>query len=116
MRKPSSFALPLLLSTALLASACPAPGEGEKAEAGYATCAPVLEALENFHADAGSYPAALEELVPRYLTELPGEVNGYPLEYRRAQESFSLEFRYEGPGMNVCAFTPEAQWRCHGYY
>ena len=40
----------------------------------------------------------------------------YPLEYSADGMSYKLRFRYVGPGMNVCVYTPEEKWRCSGYY
>ncbi len=92
------------------------PGEGAKAERGYAASAPVIAALEAYHAQHSEYPAALTDLVPDFLPAAPGPVNDYPLEYRLTDTSYSLEFSYTGPGMNHCAYTPEAGWDCYGFY
>src|SRR5262245_24538693 len=88
----------------------PPPGVGEKAERGYQTCQPIIEALEAYQTQEGGYPATLEELRPRYVDEIPEEVNGYPLEYRKTEDGYSLEFSYEGPGMNHCTYTPAKGW------
>jgi hypothetical protein len=45
-------------------------------------------ALEKFRAATGEYPAALEELVPAYLPEVPVDPwSGGPLVYRRIEET-----------------------------
>jgi hypothetical protein len=32
-------------------------------------------------------------------------------------DSYDLEFRYVGPGMNYCHYSPtSADWKCGGYY
>jgi hypothetical protein len=94
----------------------PPPGEGAKAENGYQVCGPVIKALSEYHVAEGEYPSTLESLRPAYLADVPSEVNGFPILYRTTQDSYSLEFRYTGPGMNVCTYTPENDWYCYGYY
>ena len=92
------------------------PGQGPRAQAGYAAAAPVIAALDQYHQAHGSYPATLSALVPEQLPALPGVVNGYPLEYQAAAGSYSLAFSYTGPGMNHCTYTPGTLWQCNGYY
>ena len=92
------------------------PGQGPRAEAGYAAARPVIEALEAYHQAHGSYPETLARLVPEQLSALPGEVNGYPIGYQAQNNSYILDFSYTGPGMNHCTYTPETKWKCYGYY
>jgi len=92
------------------------PGQGARAEQGYQVCEPVIIALNKYHETHGDYPIALETLIPDYLGQVPKEVNGYPIEYTKTESGYSLQFSYEGPGMNYCTYTPEKQWDCHGYY
>lgn len=114
----------LILFVALLAlAACnlstateEPPGVGEKAERGYSVCRPIVDALEQFRAENDAYPETLAELVPKYLPEVPTEVNDQPINYIKSAESFSLSFHYIGPGMNTCRYTPEDQWKCSGAY
>lgn len=94
----------------------PPPGEGAKAENGYQVCAPIIKALGEYYMAEGKYPQLLASLNPDYMIDVPGEVNGFPILYQRQQESYSLEFRYAGPGMNICTYTPENDWHCYGYY
>ena len=89
------------------------PGEGLQAQRGYDACEPVIAALEQYYADHEDYRAALDELSPAYLEEIPQEANGFPIEYERTAESYTLEFSYLGPGMNRCTYTPEAGWDCY---
>lgn len=114
----------LLLSAAVCAGAGywvwatfigPPPGVGPKAEQGYRDCAPVIDALGRFQAEHGAYPETLEELVPAFLPELP-QSPGLEYAYRAQTPGYQLEFRYVGPGMNICRYTPEAGWDCEGYY
>lgn len=102
----------------VLLAACTPPGEGPKAEAGYAASEPVIAALEAYQADHGHYPETLTELVGDYLDEEPEEVNDYPLEYEALEDgqSYRLTFRYTGPGMNECHISPGSDWSCSGYY
>jgi hypothetical protein len=94
----------------------PPPGKGAKAENGYQVCGPTIKALSEYHMAEGEYPQTLKSLSPAYLADVPSEVNGFPILYQTTLESYSLEFRYTGPGMNVCTYTPESNWHCYGYY
>jgi len=111
------LALSVVLTTCGLA-----PGEGPKAERGYQRAAPVIEALQSYHADHGAYPDSLPQLVPDYLAAdalaLPEhEQERYPLEYRVEAGIYALTFRYVGPGVNECTFRPDGNgWKCSGYY
>jgi len=105
----------------LLLGACPGPGPGAgpKAERGYTAATPVIAALERHSELHGAYPDSLPQLVPALLSaaalEPPNE--GYPLLYRRTETGYELRFRYSGPGMNHCTWTPESRaWKCSGYY
>jgi len=106
----------------LFVSACsllqndPAPGVGEKAEAGYAACEPILAALERYKFERGEYPESLTALTPDYLTEVPTRVNDQDLQYSKAGASYSLSFHYLGPGMNTCTYTPKDGWKCSGAF
>lgn len=94
----------------------PPPGEGRKAERGYAAAAPVIDALAAYHAGRQDYPVSLDELVPDYLPAIPQPEEMPPLSYVRTEQSYELAFQYVGPGMNRCTYTPEAKWDCMGYY
>ncbi len=108
-----------MVSISLLA--CTSPGEGAKAERGYQRSDPVIAALAEFHEDRGQYPDSLTELVPDYLRadalETPSAPQeNYPLEYRRLDHSYELSFRYAGPGMNRCTYSPLSDWQCRGWF
>jgi hypothetical protein len=98
------------------------PGKGPKAERGYQRSAPIIAALERYRAERGQYPDSLRMLVPRYLPERALRVpdhpqEHYPLQYQRTATGFELTFRYVGPGMNECTYTPVAKkWDCGGYF
>lgn len=108
----------IVLLLLILLAGCEKPGEGKRAEAGFAACEPLIAALEEYHDDYGAYPEALADLEPDYLADVPEEVNGYPIEYDRQPEAgtYALTTRYERPGMNICIYTSEGGWNCHGYY
>ncbi len=95
---------------------CPQPGEGGDAERGYDACRPIIEALARHHTDLSHYPEELAVLIPAYLSEIPASVNDYPIEYKRTETSYQLEFSYVGPGMNHCRYAPETDWVCRGYF
>jgi hypothetical protein len=107
-----------LVVCSLALAACEKPGEGAKAEAGYRHCGLIIAALARYHAQADRYPATLDELVPTYLDKLPAAPAGIELAYGATQSGagFDLTFKYAGPGMNICTYTPRDAWRCHGYY
>jgi hypothetical protein len=88
----------------------PPPGEGPKAERLFKEAAPIIDALEQYRSERGSYPKMIGELIPRYLHEMPSETFSYAPE----NESYILAFRYEGPGINSCVFSPGKGWHCTG--
>ena len=94
----------------------PPPGIGPTADAGYRACAPLIEALAAYQTRQGGYPEALAGLVPDFLAEVPPPPAHIEIDYHRTGTSYQLQFRYAGPGMNICTYTPEAGWDCHGYY
>jgi hypothetical protein len=105
----------------LLLAACPGPGPGSgpKAERGYAAATPVIAALERHRELNGAYPDSLPQLVPDLLRAeaLDPPNAGYPFLYRRTDAGYELRFRWSGPGMNTCTWTPaSAAWKCSGYY
>ena len=113
----------LLLLGALLLTACAGqteepPGMGAKAERGYAVCNFIIQILELYKSDTGTYPDSLAELVPNYSSSMPAEVNGEPIIYHKTADGYELSFSYIGPGMNVCTYSTQEgrQWRCSGAY
>jgi hypothetical protein len=108
-----------LLSLTLLV-ACPAPGEGPKAERGYRRAAPVIAALARFRGETGAYPESLAQLAPRWIAAgalEPPVQPAWPFEYQRTYDGYLLTFRYSGPGMNDCTYAqPPGKWRCGGRF
>lgn len=103
----------------LLLAGCPAPGAGPRAERGYRFGAPVIDALERHLQARGTYPDSLPQLVPAFLpaSALREPQPGYPFQYRRTPDGYALTFRYTGPGMNHCTWTPRSRkWDCGGYF
>lgn len=94
------------------------PGKGRAAEEGYRTSQPIIDALEKYQVERGTYPASLNELIPTYLPQMPERATAFGIQYTRASEkSYTLLFRYAGPGMNVCTYKSEAKaWSCYGYF
>jgi hypothetical protein len=94
-----------------------APGEGAKAEKGYELGAAIIAALDAYHADAGEYPDALDQLVPNHMDAIPSGELIERFGYRRTDESYELFFNYIGPGNNFCFYFPEdGEWGCSGFY
>lgn len=114
------FPLAALLLLGLFS--CPPPGEGARAERGYAQGVPILHALARYHADSAAYPDALARLAPQYLTAADlappnAPEQDYPWEYERAAAHFILRFRYSGPGLNSCSYdSRSARWSCSGLF
>ena len=107
----------ILLALAL--AGCPPPGKGPKAELGYRRSEAVIGALEAYRQARGAYPDSLPQLVPAFAADsmLRAPVQTYPYEYRRTEDGYTLRFRYSGPGMNYCTWTPKARaWDCGGYF
>lgn len=102
----------------LLLAGCEKPGEGAKAEMGYKLARPVIAALDKYRQAEGRYPGDLQALVPAYMDPVPTGPDLPRLDYRLTSEgaSYELTFRYVGPGMNVCNYTPGPGWNCYGYY
>jgi hypothetical protein len=93
------------------------PGFGAAADLGYQTCDPIIHALERYHAQTGAYPEELKDLVPSFLAEIPPTPERLSeISYRLTDTSYQLEFKYAGPGLNSCIYTPENEWDCSGYY
>jgi hypothetical protein len=109
------------LSLLYLSMCSPPSGSGAEAESWYERTAPVISALDRYHAERGAYPESLQELVPRYLTATALSVLEFGpnlgLEYRPENTDYRLEFHYSGPGMNTCKYDLRSKrWNCHGYY
>jgi hypothetical protein len=107
------------LTCLLVQIGCTPPGEGEKALAGFRSSAGIIQALGEFQAKHGAYPAKLELLVPEIATpallQLPSGVARY--EYRLDGAGFELQFNYTGPGTNDCVFaSAKRSWKCYGAF
>jgi len=106
----STFALTTL--AALLS--CTPPGKGPRAEAGYERAAPILTALEGYHAQHNRYPDSLADLASDQVPR--STFTKAPFDYRRAGDDFELSFRYFGPGVNDCVFRASKRaWACSGH-
>ena len=110
----------VLIVVVVALAGCPPPGQGPAARNGYSACGPAINALAAYHAEHGTYPGRLEDLVPRYLARVPTKAESRLESIRyepKASEDYFLEFRYVGPGMNYCDYSPaSAKWKCGGYY
>ena len=113
---PQIFRALLLVVLLLSALACAAPGEGKKAEQGYALCQPLIDGLAAYHEEHGTYPDSLDALAPDWVDHVPESYDGKPILYERTEEGYRLEFSYERPGMNHCTYTPVGGWECEGYF
>jgi hypothetical protein len=136
MKVPQFISLILLGYAALCLVSCvaPPPGEGWKARTGFSHAVPIITALEKFHREQGHYPKKLEELVPVYLSSeqllLPRPLGGgierigpdasyNPNIYAYDEDgnSYTLNFSYEGPGINRCFYdSKDGKWYCSGHY
>jgi hypothetical protein len=122
----SSIRLAAIVVIAALQTACDAPGEGPKAEAGKALGAQYVAALERYRTRHGRYPDALRDLsVSNVLSVDPEAVRradryGVVFSYvDTASDAYTLEFGYHGPGSNHCLYDRDARppaWICAGHY
>jgi hypothetical protein len=103
---------------------CPAPGKGAKAERGYATARPIIDALAAYYRDNRGYPSQLALLRPHYLNSASAQ---YPITrasdipsgftYRADSGDYVLSFRYTGPGSNECRYRGSVgAWTCSGLF
>ena len=95
------------------------PGKGRRANAGYRAAEPVIVALNSYYRDRKAYPGALADLTPQYLDSIPSIFTDSPQNptYEATDSTYTLTFRYTGPGMNECSYSPSGKdWICHGYY
>lgn len=110
----------LLLAIGL--AGCDHPGEGPKAQRGYARSQPVIQALERYREEHRMYPTELTTLVPRYLPptalQPPNDpAQNHPFEYRVERDSYELTFTYAGPGFNRCTYASATRrWTCRGAF
>jgi hypothetical protein len=95
------------------------PNECREAEEGRTAYEPVIVAIEAYRTEHGSYPEGLGDLLPRYVESIPISLRkdgpGEP-EYIRLDEGYEFSFRYFGPGINVCTYSPGKKWSCYGNY
>ena len=117
-------------AVAILCGGCfgPPPGKGRKAETGFHAAAPIIAALDEYHARQGRYPAKLQQFVPDYIpsqSDLWLTRERYPVfndlvrgfDYSREGDAYTLRFQYSGPGMNDYVYNSRAKkWDSSGYY
>ncbi len=103
-----------ILSICLIFLGChlygPPPGKGPKAEKFFEEAAPIISALELYKIERGSYPESIDDLIPNYIPVKPSRKFYYVTE----NDTYILAFRYEGPGINSCTFSPGKEWDCTG--
>lgn len=95
------------------------PDNCREAVEGRTLYAPVLAAIEEYREQNAAYPEELADLTPLFIGEIPLSPNedGPKLpEYERVGDTFRFSFRYFGPGLNRCTYSPEKHWRCDGHY
>jgi hypothetical protein len=94
------------------------PGEGKRSVRGYFMAQPIIDALEKFKKDSTYYPSDLYALVPKYMADFPSDASKLYLIYDTPDtvNGYVLQFKYYGPGANICNYTPTEKWKCYGYY
>lgn len=76
-------------------------------ETGEEKAKPLLNAIQNYKQETGSYPVSLQSLVPEYISDIPAPAwrHDYCYDRRRDGESFTLAFvpngEVIGDGWNV---------------
>lgn len=101
-------------------------GGGEIGDAGKhrlarAYAAPVITALEQYHAAHEHYPLVLTDLTPSYLSRAQlaapeRSLLQHPFEYHADSGSYRLTVVYAGPGINHCTYRPGRSWECGGLF
>jgi hypothetical protein len=113
---------PIFLACCVVTAACEHPGEGAKAERGYARGKIVIAAIDSFQRARGDWPDSLPELLPDFadssaLVVPSAPQERYPFEFGHEGDGYRLTFTYVGPGMNHCTYASDTKnWDCHGYY
>jgi hypothetical protein len=59
---------------------------------GKAKSSVVIQSIEQFKLDNGHYPVAMEDLMPKYLTEIPITLTGHQIEYYRDEDFYTVSF------------------------
>lgn len=110
-----------LLLASLFFTSCASPGEGKKARQGKSLGNIVVAAIEKYYEENGKYPSSLDELesIPSDVNQNPGRGDLWFNYSSQESHSYTLVFKYYGPGVNICehgsAFSAE-EWRCTGGY
>jgi len=71
-----------------------APYKRERDRARRAAASELLVALEAYHSEVGRYPENLEELVPSFISGMPGGADGHEIGYspRSGLTAYHLEY------------------------
>ena len=94
------------------------PGNGEQAEAGYASAKKIIAGLDHFQKENGKYPQNLNELVPRFLEKNPQKDENAEIKFTyfpdQEKNTYRLRFIYEAPaGTAECNYSPDDKnWNC----
>lgn len=81
----------------------------------------IIKAIETYRAEKGIYPLSLDDLIPRYMAEIPLTVNGRLFFYRlfdtagpMAPEIYWLAFRAETRANVTCTYLRRLDyWDCN---
>ncbi|GEM_PF-6524079 len=80
----------------------------------------IIKAIEMYHTEKGVYPLSLNDLIPRYMVDIPLTTNGRPYFYRPfdvtsplASEVYWLAFRAEVQDHVTCTYMRRLDyWDC----
>jgi len=74
----------------------------------------IIDSLENYYREKGSYPENLEELTPIYLEEIPTTSTDQSFYYKKHEvETYILSFPLVTKNGVVCGFSRRtSQWEC----
>jgi hypothetical protein len=105
--------LPLLLLGLLVAGCATAPaGEDARGKDLQAQATTILEALNAYHKDHGSYPGSLQELAPKYLRNVPFDP-GVVLDHNNGTAHFAYPAPFPQGGDVICiAKLGTTEWKC----
>ena len=108
----------LVLSLALSGARCgEKPGEGALAKKGFANAQPIIEALNQYYKEKNDYPQFLDDLAPKYLSEVPRDENNNRFSYypQTDKKSYELQFIYDAPVLGICKctyYSNSKRWSC----
>jgi hypothetical protein len=114
MTRPLVLALLIAFGMGFLGGCATAPPDltaDEQAQACRAAMTEIAGRLEAQKRLKKKYPKSLSGL-PKDQGPLPGNVNGFPIEYYRTKTGFRLSCQYEKSGLTECKLDQLGTFKC----